>query len=86
MSRFAVAAGITWLNHEGVVYVAALPDGPIHVLDGVGGTIWRAAVEGELDLAVADFARESAEDIEKVRADLDDFLDELVRRRLLCAV
>ena len=65
------------------VYAARLPDGPIVVLDGVAGLIWAAACEGPAATIVDRVAAVTDASPDAIRADVDAFVVDLVRRGLL---
>jgi hypothetical protein len=63
------------------VYVTALPDGPLSILEGTSALIWRAAQEhDELVASVAQLARANPESI---RADVEQFVETLVAQGFL---
>lgn len=70
---------------EGVpVYLARLPQGPLVVLEGSAAVIWRAATrEGAPSEVVRTVAEELGTAQEDIRADVESFLEELVREGLL---
>jgi hypothetical protein len=65
------------------VYVARLPDGPIHVLEGTAALIWSHALalpREQLPAAVAD---DVEGDPATVRAEVTAFVDDLIHHGLL---
>ncbi|GLI27353.1 hypothetical protein ARHIZOSPH14_15950 [Agromyces rhizosphaerae] len=79
--RCADAVGV--VEHADVLYVAALPHGPILVLEGVAPGIWHAAIGSERG-AVADAVADAiGAEAAEIRADVDAFVDDLVERGLL---
>lgn len=56
------------MGEDGVLYVAALPDGPILVLAGTAADIWRIAPGAE----PAELARRLPEHLSETRADRPD--------------
>jgi hypothetical protein len=74
-----VAADTAWVEREGTVYAAPLPDGPPFVLAGAGAAIWLALAEGgtldEVTRRVADDVGSAAE---VVAADVATFVSDLV--------
>lgn len=79
-------------NHVGVVdngdwiYVAALPDGPILVLDGPSALAWRTACALGRSAVIPTVAEATGEDVTTIAPHLDAFIDDLVHRGLLvCA-
>ncbi len=67
---------------QGHAYVAALPDGPLVVLDGPAFAIWKVA-EGEEDTVVSRVAEVMAMSPETIRADVEQFIERLVEQRFL---
>ena len=68
---------------ESALYVAALPRGPITVLEGTAVTIWIAANAGPIEDAAARVADAMGLTVDEVRAPVDQFIDRLVARGLL---
>jgi coenzyme PQQ synthesis protein D (PqqD) len=66
------------------VYLATLPDGPVQVLNGVASLIWleatAAKAEDDVHERVAALV-DQAPDL--IRADVESFVDQLVRSGLL---
>ncbi|GAA2032739.1 hypothetical protein GCM10009819_15990 [Agromyces tropicus] len=71
------------VEHEDVLYAATLPDGPILVLDGIAGLIWEVACEPSDDSVVDRVAELTGAEPGDIRAEVERFLDDLVRRGLL---
>jgi hypothetical protein len=73
----------TVMNADG----AAILDtevGQITTLNSTGAMVWQSLRRGEsLDRVAADIARETGEEIEAVKTDLKDFIDELRSKNLL---
>ena len=73
----------TVMNADG----AAILDtqaGQITTLNSTGAMVWQSLRRGEsLDRVGADIARETGEEIEAVKSDLKDFIEELRRKNLL---
>ena len=73
----------TVMNADG----AAILDtqaGQITTLNSTGAMVWQSLRRGEsLDRVAADIARETGEEIEAVKSDLKDFIEELRRKNLL---
>ena len=44
--RLRVSPDVAWVEDDGAVYLARVPEGPPLVLDGSGVLIWRALVAG----------------------------------------
>ena len=73
--QLLIAARTAWVEREGTVYAAPLPDGPPFVLSGAGAAIWLSLVEGgtlhEVTQRVADDVGSPAE---VVTADVATFV------------
>ena len=67
---------------RGHAYVAALPDGPLVLLDGPAFAIWQVA-EGEEDTVVSRVAEVTAISPRTIRADVDHFVERLVEQGFL---
>lgn len=79
-----VSADAGWVEVDGVVYAAALPDGPPLVLHGPGALVWRAAVPGgTLTEVVARVAAAAETSAEVVADDVTRFVDDLVAAGVL---
>lgn len=73
-----------WVEHEGTVYPARLPDGPPLVIDGTGVLVWHAAVAGgTLAEVVERVAAEAGLAVEEVEAGVVAFVDGLVAAGIL---
>ena len=84
MNGLAVSRMAAWLEEDGVVYAAPLPDGPPVVLDGPGAVVWRAVVPGgSLEEVVARVSAEVGASPEVVAADVGTFVDRLVASGLV---
>jgi hypothetical protein len=74
-----VAARTAWVEREGTVYAAPLPDGPPFVLAGAAAAIWLALAEGG---TLDEVTRRVADDVgsapEVVAADVATFVTGLV--------
>ncbi len=80
--RVADACG--WVEQDGIVYVAALPDGPPLVLEGSGALVWRALLDGgTVEQVVARAAEAAGESAAAVGPAVTRFLDDLVRAGVL---
>lgn len=66
-----------------VVYVAALPLGPIAVLDGAAAVIWRALVAGNREGTPSRVADAVGVAPEEVRLAVEEFLAHLAENGLL---
>ena len=70
------------MEQDGIVYVAALPDGPPLVLEGSGALVWRALLGGgTVDEVVTRVAEAAGESAAAVAPAVTRFLDDLVARR-----
>ncbi len=67
---------------QGHAYVAAIPDGPLVVLDGPAFAIWKVA-EGEEDTVVSRVAEVTATSPGSIRADVEHFVERLVEQGFL---
>lgn len=84
MRALRVHPDAAWLEADGVVYAAPLPDGPPVVLDGPGAVVWRAVVPGgSLDDVVARVAAEVGASADVVATDVVAFVHQLVDGRLV---
>lgn len=84
---FLVPPGVGWTStaDEGGhprVFVAPLPNGPVAVLPGESALIWLAAVEGTGGV-VDTVAEDTGHPPERIREDVESFVDELIGRGLL---
>lgn len=83
-ARVGVSTDAGWVEDDGVVYAAVLPDGPPLVLDGPGALVWRAAVPGgTLTEVVARVAAAAEVSAEVVADDVARFVDDLVAAGVL---
>ena len=62
-----------------------MPDGPIAVLDGGAAAVWIAACDGDLTSIAERVAELTGASLSAVQADVERFVDDLVRRGLLVA-
>jgi hypothetical protein len=88
VTTFAAGDRIAWLeatvHGDGVVYAAALPGGPPVTLEGSGGVIFVAAVQGgTLDDIVVRVSSQVGVEAEEIRDDIRAFVDQLVEMGLL---
>ena len=83
MNGLIPAPGVAHVDDGEVVYAAALPDGPILVLDGGAAAIWVAACDGPRDSIAERVAASTGAALADVHAEVDAFVDELVSRGLL---
>lgn len=86
--RFRRHPRVAWAREEGRWYLARVPSGPIHCLEGPAALIWdELLTSADGTAAAADLAervslRAEAE-LDVVRVDVDDFLTRLVALGLL---
>ncbi len=81
MMRVAPRVAVT--TSEDTVYVARLPDGPIHVLEGTAALIWSHALavpRSELPAVVAQYVEG---DPVTIRAEIAAFVGALIQHGLL---
>jgi Coenzyme PQQ synthesis protein D (PqqD) len=79
-----VAAHTAWLERDGTVYAAPLPDGPPFVLAGPGAAIWLALTDGgTLDEVTRRVADDVGSPVEVVAADVAAFVAGLVEAGLV---
>jgi hypothetical protein len=70
-------------DDDGAVYIASLPEGPIHVLDGVAAVIWAVARGTDRARIAQEVAEVTAADLGEVRVEVEAFIDDLITRGLL---
>ena len=70
-------------QRDDAVYVAALPRGPITVLQGTAVTIWLAANAGPLEGAAERVAHAMGLQADEIRAPVDEFVAGLISRGLI---
>lgn len=79
-----VAAACGWVEQDGRVYVAALPDGPPLVLEGSGSLVWRAVLGGgTVDDVVERVASAAGESAGTVAVAVTGFVEDLVAAGVL---
>ena len=83
MNGYRPRGGVGLVEHEDVLYVATLPDGPIVVLDGISALIWDEACGGDRETIVDRVAAATNVTPEAIRADVEAFVADLVARGLL---
>ena len=84
MSRLRPSRDCGWVEHDGTVYVARLPDGPPLVLEGSGAVVWGALLEGgTLADVVARVAAETRESERVVASGVEGFVDGLLSAGVL---
>ena len=79
-----VPDGVAWVIEGDTAYVAVVPGGAIHVLQGTSGLIWDVATSGPRDTLVARVAECVGEPQDAVADIVDAFLVDLVERGLVC--
>lgn len=77
-------ADVAWVIEDSVVYLARVPQGPIHVLRGISGLIWDLATSGPRDSLAVRVAECVDQPHEVVAADVEAFVADLVDRGLVC--
>lgn len=85
MTGYRPADGLGVVEGDAAVYLAPLPDGPIMVLDGISGAIWRAACTGPAETIAERAAVGSGIPADDLRETVEAFVAELVGRGLLVA-
>ncbi|MFL6170238.1 MAG: PqqD family protein [Ornithinibacter sp.] len=77
--HMVIAAGTGWVERDGTVYAAPLPEGPPFVLAGAAAVVWRAVTQGgTLDEVTRRVADEVGSPPEVVTADVATFVSALV--------
>ncbi len=85
-SVLQVADRCAWVERDGTVYAAALPDGPPLVLDGSGAQVWLELVEGgSIGEVVERVAARAGESPELVAPGVTAFVEGLVAAGVLVA-
>lgn len=87
-ARYDVAPDVGWTHDGGGaaplrVFVARLPHGPIHVLNGTAAVVWQEALRGGSIGLCERVAAASGVPVEAVREDVPDFIAQLRDRGLL---
>ena len=83
MNGYRPADGMGIVEHEELLYVATLPDGPIIVLDGISALIWDEACGDDRETIVDRVAELTAAAPDAIRAHVEGFVADLVARGLL---
>jgi hypothetical protein len=78
-----VAPGVAATVYDDKVYVARLPDGPIHVLEGTAALVWSRALTVSRSRLVAALSDDVEGDPATIRAEVSAFVDALIEQRLL---
>lgn len=73
-----VSEGVAWTRHDGRVYVAAVPAGPIAVLEGTAALIWELALDGPGTTLTERVAGVTGQPVDTVREDVTTFVGQLV--------
>ncbi|WP_392544991.1 PqqD family protein [Oryzobacter telluris] len=82
--RVVVAHDAGWVELDGTVYPARLPDGPPLVLADVGALVWHAVVAGGTLAQVVDrVADQVGQPVDEVAAGVTQFVDGLVEAGVL---
>ncbi|WP_353808037.1 PqqD family protein [Agromyces sp. SYSU T00194] len=83
MGMLTKSPGVGVDDDETTTYVAAIPWGPIVVLEGVAAIIW-ALAQGSARAEVPRLVAEvTGADLDEIREQVDTFLSELLQRGLL---
>ena len=83
MNAYRPGDAVGIVEHEDVLYVATLPDGPIVVLDGIAGLIWDEACAGDRETIVDRVAALTDAAPDAIRVEVEAFVADLVARGLL---
>jgi len=86
MTQLRVPDRVAVCRIDDVLYVAALPSGPIHVLNGVAALIWEESLAGSRGDLAARVAAATDASAEEVAGDVAVFVDGLLERGLLIEV
>lgn len=79
MTRLALGRRVAVIDDGPVIYVAALPDGPIVVLEEGAAAIWAEAHRGER-ATIADRLTEGTDvPADEIRANVDVFVEQMLR-------
>jgi len=70
-------------TYDDKVYLAYLPDGPIHVLEGTAALIWSRALAVPRSRLAAAVTEEVEGDPATIHAEVSAFVDSLLQQRLL---
>ena len=73
-----VSDGVAWTRHDGRVYVAAVPAGPIAVLEGTAALIWELALDGSGTTLTERVAVATGQPVDMVREDVITFVRQLM--------
>ena len=78
-----IAPRVAATAYDGKVYVAPLPDGPIHVLEGTAALVWSHALAEPRSRLPEALLDEVEGDPERITAEVSAFVDALLAQRLL---
>ncbi|MGA8569448.1 MAG: PqqD family protein [Candidatus Binataceae bacterium] len=82
--RVEISDGVIWQDVGGDVVILNLETGAYFGLDGSGSQIWRELVEySSLEKAFESLKQEFDVEPDELRHDLDDLVDQLVKKRLV---
>ncbi|WP_309064588.1 hypothetical protein [Microbacterium sp.] len=85
MTRYRLAPDVGVIDDGVRVFAAALPEGPIVVLAGIGAEVWRAVLDADLPTATARLVTEGAGPQEEAASDAALYTAALVDAGLLVA-
>lgn len=83
MTGYAPAPAVGWADLDGTVYVAALPDPPILVLEGPAALIWQVALSTPREQVAESVARIVGAPVDDIRSSVCAFVEEMLSRGLL---
>lgn len=83
VTGYAAAPAVGWVDLEGTVYVAALPDPPILVLAGPAALIWQMALATPREQVADAVARIAGVPVDDIRSSVCAFVEEMLTRGLL---
>ncbi|WP_092605352.1 hypothetical protein [Raineyella antarctica] len=83
MKALRVADGVAFVGTAEAVYVARVPEGPIHVLTDSAALIWHEALGVDRGTVASRVAAAAALSISDVAQGVDDLITALVRLGLL---
>lgn len=82
--QLAAGADIAWHDTGDQVVLMTLGDGRFHLLEGTARAIWLLALEGRSRKQISDdLAGGAPLDVHEVEAAVANFVEDLLRRRLL---
>lgn len=83
MSPLVPAPDVAWVEVDGTVYVAVLPDPPILVLAGAAALIWVTALHVEQENLSEAVAERAGIPVEEAREPVAAFVAEVLARGLI---